>query len=80
MEFCQNKLYFTSLRLRSKTKPLLIAKAQGKMSVNNPGAKKKVSDPYINSWIVLVSFTSNTYQVFSLQVDIIENKRTFVQM
>lgn len=80
MEFCQNKLYFTSLRLRSKTKPLLIAKAQGKMSVNNPGAKKKVSDPYINSWIVLVSFTSNTYQVFSLQVDIIENKRIFVQM
>lgn len=47
--------------LKAKQNHFLRVKAQGKVSVNDPGANKKVSDPYINSWIVLAPFTSNTY-------------------
>lgn len=48
--------------LEAKQNHFFIVKAQGKISVNDPGTKKKVSDPYINSWIVLVPFTSNIYR------------------
>ena len=34
--------------------------AQLKISINDSGKGKKQSDPYINSWIVLVFFTTNT--------------------